>query len=130
MAFRPRTEDLPISDEWWEWSQHPAQTAFAGAYAALNLAYFGAAFAGFLLWRRSGWSSATGSVYRELAVAMAASLVLRSLLLLFIDNAEPRYTLEFFPVFFVWIGALFSAGTESRSRPSGAATPGPIRVAK
>ena len=40
--------------------------------------------------------------------AMAASLLLRASMLLFIDNAEPRYTLEFFPVFFVWIGALFA----------------------
>ena len=38
-----------------------------------------------------------------------ASIVLRSILLLFIDNSEPRYTLEFFPVFFVWIGAFFDA---------------------
>jgi hypothetical protein len=39
---------------------------------------------------------------------MLASIVLRWALLLFIDNAEPRYTLEFFPIFFVWIGALFA----------------------
>jgi hypothetical protein len=39
---------------------------------------------------------------------MAASLILRAALLLFIDNSEPRYTLEFLPVFLVWIGALFT----------------------
>ncbi len=40
---------------------------------------------------------------------MLASILLRSILLLFIDNSEPRYTLEFFPAFYVWIGAFFDA---------------------
>jgi hypothetical protein len=117
MALRPRTETLPISDEWWQWSEHPGQTAFATAYAALNVAYIALGFAGFSAWRRRGWLSpdATGQhAYRELAVAMAASIILRSILLLLIDNSEPRYTLEFFPVFFVWIGALFAAPLRGR----------------
>jgi hypothetical protein len=33
---------------------------------------------------------------------------LRTLLLLTLDNSEPRYTLEFFPVLMVWAGAVFS----------------------
>jgi hypothetical protein len=110
MAFRPRTETMPVSDEWWQWSQHPRQTVFATSYAALNLAYFAAGFAGFLAWRRRRWLSPNPGplVYRELAAAMLASILLRAALLLFIDNSEQRYTLEFFPVFFVWIGALFA----------------------
>jgi hypothetical protein len=39
---------------------------------------------------------------------MAASLILRCALLLTLDNAEPRYTLEFFPVLLAWAGALFA----------------------
>jgi hypothetical protein len=110
MAFRPRTEALPIDDEWWHWRQNRAQTEFALAYAALNFAFFGVAFAGFRGWRRNGWkASDSGQPYRELAMAMVASIVLRSALLLFIDNSEPRYTLEFFPIFFVWIGALLTS---------------------
>jgi len=110
MAFRPRTETMPVSDEWWQWSQHPRQTVFVTSYAALNLAYFAAGFAGFLAWRRRRWLSPNPGplVYRELAAAMLASILLRAALLLFIDNSEQRYTLEFFPVFFVWIGALFA----------------------
>jgi hypothetical protein len=104
MALRPRTETIPIALEWWQWSRHRGQTAFAAAYAGLNLAYCVAAFAGFALWRRRGWRSPGGHVYGALAVAMAASVALRLALLLFIDNSEPRFTLEFFPVFFVWIG--------------------------
>ena len=69
---------------------------------------------GFFVWRRRAWLCNEAHpgpgqrAYRELAYAMAASLLLRAAMLLFIDNAEPRYTLEFFPVFFVWIGALFA----------------------
>jgi len=109
MALRPRTEMMPVADEWWRWREHGAQTAFAAAYAALNLAFYVVAFIGFSVWRRRAWLAGPGQrAYRELAYAMAASLLLRAVLLLFIGNSEPRYTLEFFPVFLVWIGALFA----------------------
>ena len=118
MALRPRTELMQVPDEWWRWREHRAQSAFAASYAALNLAFYAFAIAGFFVWRRRAWLSpnptkpnppGTGQrAYRELAYAMAASLLLRAAMLLFIDNAEPRYTLEFFPVFFVWIGVLFA----------------------
>jgi hypothetical protein len=110
MTLRPRTETMPVPYEWWRWTQHPASTAFAAAYAALNLAFFVVAFTGYLVWRRRVWLSPGPNqhAYRELAAAMLTSIVLRWALLLFIDNAEPRYTLEFFPIFFVWIGALFA----------------------
>jgi len=111
MALRPRTEMMPVADEWWRWREHREQSAFALSYATLNLAFFVLAFAGFYVWKRNGWMSVdkTGQrSYRELAWAMAASVFLRVTLLLFIDNSEPRYTLEFFPIFFVWIGVLFA----------------------
>ncbi len=122
MALRPRTEMLPVADEWWRWREHRAQTAFAIAYATLNLAYFTLAFAGLYTWRRRAWLSPHAHAerptahdspgqrsYVELAGAMAAYLLLHAALLLFIGNTEPRYTLEFYPVFFVWIGAMFAA---------------------
>jgi hypothetical protein len=123
MALRPRTELMQVSDEWWRWREHRAQTVFAASYAALNLACFALAFLGFTLWKRRAWLSPyppaphhpPGSgqrACRELAFAMAASLLLRAAMLLFIVNSEPRYTLEFFPVFFVWIGALFAASPQ------------------
>jgi hypothetical protein len=108
MTLRPRTEAMEVSYEWWQWRRHPAQTNFAAAYAVLNLAFFAVAFTGYAVWRRRAWLSPGQRSYRELAAAMVASVVLRWALLLFIDNAEPRYTLEFFPIFFVWIGALFA----------------------
>jgi 4-amino-4-deoxy-L-arabinose transferase-like glycosyltransferase len=110
MVLRPRIEMMPIPDEWWHWKPRPAQI-FSAAYAALNLVYFALGCAGFCLWlRRTRLSS--GGPFRELVLAMAASLLLRCALLLTLDNAEPRYTLEFFPILFVWAGALFARNRE------------------
>jgi hypothetical protein len=109
MVLRPRTEMMDTPLEWWRWSDHPAQSAFAAAYAALNFGYIAVGVAGFVAWRRRAWlATSVPHAYRELAFAMAASLILRCALLLTIDNSEPRYTLEFFPVLFVWAGALFA----------------------
>lgn len=90
MALRPRTEMLPIPLEWWRFSAHKLKTAEAAMYAALNLGYFGLAWVGL---RRVRWTAVTG--------VMAATVALRSALLLTVDNSEPRYTLEFFPVLMV-----------------------------
>lgn len=103
MFFRPRIEKMPVSLEWWKWDEHHAQTAFAVAYGALNLGYFALGGVGLWQWRRRGWGEARGLVW-----AMVAFVLLRCALLLTLDNSEPRYTLEFFPVVLVWAGALFS----------------------
>ena len=118
MMLRPRTETMPVALDWWRWSKHPAETAFGLAYAALNLAYIAVGLAGLYLWKRRGWftTSPAQRAFRTLAFAMAATLILRSALLLTLDNAEPRYTLEFFPVLFVWAGALFAAPTDPSVR--------------
>jgi hypothetical protein len=111
MALRPRTEMMPLADEWWRWREHRAQTIFASAYAALNLGFFVIAFMGFNVWKRNTWMSANQPgqrCYGELAMALMASVILRAALLLYIVNSEPRYTLEFFPIFFIWIGVLFA----------------------
>jgi hypothetical protein len=112
MTLRPRTEMMDVPLDWWKWREHPARSAFAGGYAALNLAYIVVGVTGFLAWKRRAWlaqavAGERQNSYRELAFAMVASLILRVALLLTIDNSEPRYTLEFFPVLFVWAGALF-----------------------
>jgi 4-amino-4-deoxy-L-arabinose transferase-like glycosyltransferase len=103
MAFRPRTEMFPIELEWWKWREHPKQTAFAAAYAALNLAYFVLAGIGFWRWRRHNWGANP-----LLAWSMMGFVVLRCALLLTLDNSEPRYTLELYPVILVWAAAVFS----------------------
>jgi hypothetical protein len=114
MTLRPRTEMMPVALDWWRWTEHPAETVFAGVYAALNLGYIAIGIAGFFRWKRRGWiapdTSGSGRrTFRELAIAMAACLILRAALLMTLDNSEPRYTLEFFPVLIVWAGALFAS---------------------
>lgn len=102
MALRPRTEMMAIPMEWWRWRRHPRESLFAAAYGTLNFAYLAIGAAGFMRWRRAGFAGMAA-----LAWVMAASVLLRCALLLTIDNAEPRYTLEFFPVVFICAGALF-----------------------
>jgi hypothetical protein len=97
MLFRPRAEMLEVPLEWWRWRGRQEMTLLALELAALNLAYFVLGGIGLWRWRRSGWGP-----HAALAGAMAAFVVLRCLLLLTLDNSEPRYTLEFFPLLIVW----------------------------
>ncbi len=93
MLFRPRTELLPNPLDWWHWR---AGWEMAVGFGLLNLAYFGLAGWGFYREREVG-----------IASAMVAFCVLRCALLTTIDNSEPRYTLELFPVLMVFAaGAL------------------------
>jgi hypothetical protein len=109
MLLRPRTEMMEIDLEWWRWSKHPGKTIFAGAYALLNFAYLALGAFGLWRWRREQWDA-------PLAWAMVALVVLRCAMLLTLDNSEPRYTLEFFPVLLVWTGALFAWRDRQLSR--------------
>lgn len=104
MLLRPRTEMLPIADVWWRAPSRPGQIAFAAAYAALNLLYLVLGFAG--LYRLVRVRSLAPDT-RVMLCAMAVSILLRCALLLTLDNSEPRYTLEFFPILFVWAGSLW-----------------------
>ena len=99
MCFRPRTEMMESDLEWWKW-RHPKQTIFAGIYALLNLVYFTAGAVGLWRWRRRAWDGDA-----VLAWSTIAFFALRCALLLTLDNSEPRYTLEFFPLLVLWVGA-------------------------
>ena len=99
MLLRPRTEMMEIDLEWWRW-KHPGKTLFAAAYGLLNFAYLALGAFGLWRWRREGRDA-------PLAWSMIAFVVLRCGMLLTLDNSEPRYTLEFFPLLLVWVGALF-----------------------
>ncbi len=106
MLFRPRTEMMQIGLDWWNWHEYRSQTLLAYGMAALNFSYFALGVIGLWLWRRAGWG-----LYGALAWAMAAFVVLRCALLLTLDNSEPRYTLEFFPLMFVWGSYVFARRT-------------------
>jgi 4-amino-4-deoxy-L-arabinose transferase-like glycosyltransferase len=108
MLFRPRAEMLEIPLEWWRIGEHPQMTLLAAGLAVLNVGYFLLGAFGLWRWRRSGWGS-----HLALAGAMVAFVVLRCALLLTLDNSEPRYTLEFFPLLIVWASFLFRLRTKS-----------------
>lgn len=91
MWLRPRTEMLWIELRWWQYDKHHAETAFAAAYAGLNLLYLLLAIRGLRRWPR-------------LAGAMLAFFLLRSALLATIEAPEARYTLECFPMLFILSG--------------------------
>lgn len=103
MLLRPRTEMMEVGLEWWQWGKHPGRTVLAGAYAALNLGYIVLGGVGLWLWKKSGWAGES-----VLAWSMVAFVLLRCAMLLTLDNSEPRYTLEFFPLLELWAGAIFS----------------------
>jgi len=109
MMFRPRTEMMALDLEWWKWSRHKGQTLSASAYALLNVIYFILGAIGLWRWWRMRWNG-----YSLLAWSMVAYFVLRCALLLTLDNSEPRYTLEFFPLLMLWAGALFFANRSER----------------
>lgn len=106
MLLRPRVEMLPIPLNWWRWQEHPGQTTIAVAYGALNLAYLAAGCLGLYRWsRRADLPTA------PVAWSMIAFVLLRCGLLLTLDNSEPRYTLELFPILILGAAALFRHGT-------------------
>jgi hypothetical protein len=117
MLLRPRVEMFPIQVEWWKFSEHPRQTIFSAAYAALNLAYLAFAAIGLRRWYRRTLALPPTNSLRAPALALIAStltfFVLRCVLLLTVDNSEPRYTLEFFPVLILWWAALFPPRSRS-----------------
>jgi 4-amino-4-deoxy-L-arabinose transferase-like glycosyltransferase len=109
MAFRPRTEFLPIPDEWWKFAKpDKAKDWFALAYAALNIVFY--VLAGITIWRRRSWRQ-----HQPLLWAMIASIAMRAALLLTLDNSEDRYTLEFYPVLIVLAAAAVNRFTSSRA---------------
>ena len=108
MAFRPRVEFFNIESEWWRDRRHPGQILFSAAYAALNLAYFVLAAIGLRRWRTLNPTRPSWIGLPAIAWAMIAFIALRSALLLTLDNSEPRYTLEFFPILIVFAAAIFA----------------------
>lgn len=102
MLLHPRIEMLPLDERWWRYRLHPAETLFSSAYAILNLGYLVAAVWGV----RRAWRVAPA-----LTASMLGFFLLRCALLLTLDNAEQRYTLEFLP------GYIFLAAAALASRP-------------
>lgn len=97
MWLRPRTELLPIETRWWEFSEHRGESIFALVCAALNLALLLAAL--------RGWFVTRLGIY---GVVLIGFLLLRSAFLGSLENPEPRYMLECFPVVLALAGVAFT----------------------
>jgi hypothetical protein len=93
MWLRPRTELLALPLDWWRFRDHRLGSVEAAGYGALNLAYLVLAALGLWKWRRQGYSG-----QQVLSYAMIAFVLMRSAMLLTVDNSEPRYTFDCYPV--------------------------------
>lgn len=102
MWLRPRTEMLPIESRWWEFGEHPKESALALFWAAINLAYLVAALRGWANWRLG--------VYGAVLIGF---VLLRSAFLGSLESPEPRYVLECFPVVLALAGGAFARETST-----------------
>jgi hypothetical protein len=97
MWLRPRTEMLPIEVRWWEFDD-PPESAIALGFAAVNLFFVMAA--AFTAWKHRVQAG---------VMLLVAVLVMRTLFLGSLENPEPRYTLELYPVILVLAAAAIAA---------------------
>ena len=86
MWLRPRTELLPSDPRWWEFDDVPLWSAVGVGFGVINLLYVGAAIFGF-----------TRRVLLHTWLLLLF-LLLRTAFLGTLENPEPRYTLECYPV--------------------------------
>jgi 4-amino-4-deoxy-L-arabinose transferase-like glycosyltransferase len=112
MWGRPRTEMLPVTSRWWEYWEDPVDFRIAALWGGLNLLFLFAAVMGVVRGPRP--------LYLGL---MLSFLILRSAFLGSLENPEPRYTLECYPVVLVLGGAWMSgwkkrAATDQRAAQS------------
>jgi hypothetical protein len=97
MWLRPRTELLPSDPRWWEFNDDARWLAVSIVFGVINLVYISMAAAGVLR-------------AREIFCIglFVLFLLLRSLFLGTLENPEPRYTLECYPVLILLASAVFS----------------------
>ena len=107
MWLRPRTELMKLPLDWLRIRAHPRRSAFEIAYAGLDWLLL--ALAGVGCWR-SRWH------FDVVGGAAMGFVVLRSLLLMTIDNSEPRYTLECFPVVLLFAAVAVGRAPQGPSR--------------
>jgi 4-amino-4-deoxy-L-arabinose transferase-like glycosyltransferase len=86
MTLRPRTYEFELAADWWNWSAHPAESALEIFLGLINLGYFALAAWGFFR-RRVSWAAMLGGY-----------ILMRCLLLATVENSEPRYTMQLFPI--------------------------------
>jgi 4-amino-4-deoxy-L-arabinose transferase-like glycosyltransferase len=105
MWLRPRTETLPSDTRWWEFDDDPEWLALAMGLGIINLVYLGAAFAGLV----------RGQFAPHFALLLTFVIV-RSAFLATLENPEPRYTLECYPVAIILAASLFANARVPKDR--------------
>jgi hypothetical protein len=100
MWLRPRTELLSSDPRWWEFNDDPVWLTVSIVFGLVNLAYVVLAAAGLL---RSRELFGIG--------LFVLFLLLRSMFLGTLENPEPRYTLECYPVVIMLASAMFHRRT-------------------
>jgi len=103
MWLRPRTEALGLDVFWWSFDDHSAETILDIELGLLNFVYVAGALFAFAQ-RRAPF-----------AIFCGGYLLLRCALLGTMENSEPRYTLEGFPILIVCAAATFAAWWANRS---------------
>jgi len=101
MWLRPRTEMLPSDSRWWEFNDEPGWSALAVSLGVINLLYVACACAGAVRFRKV-----------HLILLLLLFVAIRSGFLGSLENPEPRYTLEMYPVVIVLAAALFGGKKE------------------
>ncbi|MFZ0801604.1 MAG: glycosyltransferase family 39 protein [Terriglobales bacterium] len=108
MWLRPRTEMLPCNTRWWEFDEPRKWLVLSMVVGILNLLYVGAGLLGL----------ARGGFGRSLGLLLTF-VVLRSVFLATMENPEPRYTMECYPVVIVLAAALFQKTIDAAAIDSG-----------
>ncbi len=100
MWLRPRTELFPSDPRWWEFNDNPRWLTVSIVFGIINLIYVGMAVIGLVRVR-----------HIQLLGLLLLFIVLRSLFLGTMENPEPRYTLECYPVVIFFAAGAFSWAT-------------------
>ncbi len=101
MWLRPRTETFPSDTRWWEFNDDPRWSALAVALGIVGLVYVALAAAGL--------AKARHIPFLGLLLGFVA---LRSIFLGTLENPEPRYTLECYPVVVILAAVFLRSQTE------------------
>ena len=104
MWLRPRTELLPCNPRWWEFDDYRKWLLLSTGLGAFNLLYVGAACLGLV----------RGRIAPHLGL-LVLFVLFRTAFLGTLENPEPRYTLECYPVVIVLASALFRGYGRTRS---------------
>jgi 4-amino-4-deoxy-L-arabinose transferase-like glycosyltransferase len=105
MWLRPRTELLPVESLWWDFHEDVKDSIFSLLWATINLAYLLLGLRGWTNWRLG----LCGAV-------LVGFVLLRSAFLGTLENPEPRYVLECFPVVLALGGGALSSGLLKSSK--------------